>query len=131
MNNSQIVETAKNLIRQFAKFGVVGVVNTMLFYLIFLILSSFITPLMSYYTAYVTSMVVAVYMHLRYTFQKEATFRKVALFIGTYLTTMVLGGFVLDAIIGLGVVVWLAGLITVGLIVVTNFLCFKAAAKWA
>lgn len=127
----QLIATAKNLFRQFMKFGAVGVANTLVFYVLFLVLSALMKPTTGYYFAYVLSMMSAVFMHLKFTFEKRATLGKIGLFVFIYLFTMYLGGIVLAALIGFELSVPIAGLLTVGFIVIANFFGLKAAAKWA
>lgn len=127
----QIIETIKQLIHQFTKFGAVGVLNTALFYGLYLVFLTMLSPKVGYYAAYVLSMAFAVLTNLRFTFQKRATLRKIALFVCVYLFSMVIGGQILDLLIGYSIGPRLAGFLTLFVTVATNFLGLKAAAKWA
>ena len=129
--NAHIIETARNLFRQFAKFGAVGVMNTLLYYALYLIFLMMIAPVIAYYVAYVLSMANAVFMNLKFTFKEKPTIRKIAMFVLVYLISMYIGGLVLAMLIGLSISAPLAGFMTIGVTVVTNFLGLKAAAKWA
>lgn len=126
-----MIEAFKSLFRQFMKFGVIGVLNTALFYAFYLILLTIIKPTGAYYFAYVLSMVFAVLMNLKFTFEKRATTRKIAMFVCVYLLTMYIGGLILVMLIGWSIDPRLAGLLTIGVTIMTNFLGLKAAAKWA
>ncbi len=130
-SRSHIIEIAKNLFRQFTKFGAVGVLNTALFYTLYLIFLTVLSPTSGYYLAYVLSMIFAVLMNLRFTFRKQATARKIVMFVCVYLLSMYIGGQVLGVLIGFSIGAKLAGLLTLGVTVVTNFFGLKAAAKWA
>ncbi len=113
------------------KFGVIGVLNTALFYTLYLIFLKMIEPTLSYYLAYLLSMIFAILMNLKFTFEKRATTRKIVMFMCVYLLSMYIGGLVLIMFIGYSISPQLAGLLTIGVTIVTNFLGMKAAAKWA
>ena len=91
----QIIETAKTLFHQFTKFGAIGVLNTALYYTLFRIFLLIMDPQTGYYLASMLSISFAVFMNLKFTFQKKPTLRKVATFVSVYLTSMLIGGFVL------------------------------------
>lgn len=113
------------------KFGVIGVLNTMLFYALYLIFLTVLEPSGGYYLAYVLSMAFTILMNLKYTFEKRATPRKLVTIILVYLFSMYLGGIMLEVFIGLSFNPQVAGFLTIGVTVVTNFFGMKAAAKWA
>ena len=129
--DAKLIESAKHLFRQFMKFGAIGVLNTALFYALYLVLLTVIKPASAYYLAYVLSMIFAVLANLKFTFEKLATTRKFTMFVGVYLVSMYMGGLVLNMLIGLSIHPSLAGILTIGVTVMTNFLGLKAAAKWA
>ena len=129
--NARRSEIVKIWLSQFTKFGAIGVVNTALFYILYLVLLIVIEPKSSYYFAYVLSMIFAIFMNLKFTFGKRATIRKVVMFVFVYLVSMYIGGLVLIMFIGFSIAPQLAGLLTIGVTIVTNFLGMKAAAKWA
>ena len=127
---AQIIATAKTMFRQFMKFGAVGVMNTTIYYTLFLIFLNFVHPTIGYYLASFISMIFAVLMNLRFTFEKQPTARKITAFIGVYLVSMNIGGVILSILIGMSISPQLAGFLTIGANVVTNFLGLKAASKW-
>lgn len=130
-SRTHIIETSKTLFHQFAKFGAIGVLNTTLYYILYRIFLHFIDPKAGYYLASMLSISFAVFMNLRFTFQKKPTLRKIATFVSVYLTSMLIGGFVLGILIGLSISPEFAGFLTIGVTVVTNFVGLKAASKWA
>jgi putative flippase GtrA len=123
-------EAARNLFRQFLRFGAVGVLNTVLFYVLYLLFLTIVRPTTGYYLAYVLSMGFAVLMNLKFTFQERATARKILLLVGVYGLSMYVGGFVLGLLINISISPQIAGLLTIGITLVTNFLGMRAAAKW-
>ena len=123
-------EAARNLFRQFLRFGAVGVLNTVLFYVLYLLFLTIVRPTTGYYLAYVLSMGFAVLMNLKFTFQERATARKILLLVGVYGLSMYVGGFVLGSLINISISPQIAGLLTIGITLVTNFLGMRAAAKW-
>jgi len=127
----QIIETAKTLFHQFTKFGAIGVLNTALYYTLFRIFLLMMNPQAGYYLASMLSISFAVFMNLKFTFQKKPTLRKIATFVSVYLTSMLIGGFVLGIFIRFSISPELGGFLTIGVTVVTNFLGLKAASKWA
>lgn len=129
--NLTILEASKGLFRQFMRFGVIGVLNTVLFYTLYLLFLTAAIPTTAYFLAYVLSMAFAVIMNLRYTFKKRATARKLVTFVCVYLVSMYIGVVALKLLIGLSIGAKLAGLLVIGITIVTNFLGLKAAAKWA
>lgn len=130
-SRTQIIETAKTLFHQFTKFGAIGVLNTALYYTLYRIFLLMIDPKAGYYLASMLSISFAVFMNLKFTFKKKPTLRKIATFVSVYLTSMLIGGFVLGVLIGFSISPELAGFLTIGATVVTNFLGLKAASKWA
>ena len=122
--------TARNWLNQFMKFGAIGVLNTALFYLLYLIFLPVLEPTGGYYLAYVLSMIFAVLMNLKFTFRTSATSRKFVLLIGVYFFSMYIGGLVLEMLIKMTITPQLAGLLTIGVTLVTNFVGMKAAARW-
>ena len=129
--DTRLLEASKHLIRQFMRFGAVGVLNTVLFYALYLLFLTEIKPTAAYFLAYVLSMAFAILVNLRYTFKKSATIRKIVTFVCVYLVSMYIGVVVLKLFIGLSISAQIAGLLTIGFTVITNFLGLKAAAKWA
>ncbi len=131
LRDVHLIEATKNLIRQFMKFGAIGVLNTALYYTLYLVLLNVLNPTTSYYLAYVLSMIFAILMNLKFTFAEKATARKLISFACVYLLSMYIGGLVLAVLIGFSISAALAGFLTIGVTVITNFLGLKAAAKWA
>ena len=128
--NARQVEAAKNLFRQFLRFGVIGVLNTVLFYVLYLVFLTMIRPTSGYYLAYVLSMCFAVFMNLKFTFQQRATARKIVLLVSVYGLSMYIGGIILGWLINFSISPQIAGLLTIGITLVTNFLGMRAAVKW-
>ena len=118
----------KALFRQFMSFGAIGVMNTAVFYALYLALLSVLEPSSGFYLAYIVSMIFGVLMNLRFTFQKRITFRKAALLMCVYILSMFAGGLVLDMLINLSVAPELAGLLTIGVTIILNFFGMKAVA---
>ena len=120
-----------SLVGQFLRFGVVGVMNTALFYLLYLGSIAILQPKYGYYLSYIASLVFAVLVNLKYTFGQSLNSTRVVLFVAVYVVTMFVGGEVLEIIIGHSVEAALAGLFVVGITVILNFVGLKAVAKWA
>jgi putative flippase GtrA len=131
IRNASVIEAAKSLFRQFMKFGAVGVLNTTLFFALYFFFLNLIEPTSGYYLACLLSMVVAIFLNLKYTFEKRATARKVLMFVCVYVLSMYIGGLILPMLLGLSLSPQLAGLMTISFTVMTNFLGLKTAARWA
>ena len=127
----RFIEKAKRLLRQFVSFSAIGVLNTVLFYGLYLLFLTVIKPTAAYFLAYALSMAFAILVNLKYTFKKRATIRKLAMFISVYLLSMYVGGLILVKLIDFSVSPQIAGLLIVGVTVIMNFLGLKAAAKWS
>ena len=127
---TRLIDLAAAVLRQFMKFGIVGVLNTLLFYVLYLIFLNAISPTNGYYLAYVISMIFAVLMNLKFTFKARATSRKFVLLICVYIVSMYIGALILGFLIEVSISPQLAGLLTIGVTLTTNFVGMAAAAKW-
>jgi putative flippase GtrA len=130
--DARLIEETKNLIRQFIRFGAIGLLNTGLHIGLYLLFMTLIPPTIAYFLASSLAMFVAVYLNLKYTFKKRATPRKITMFVCVYVLSMYIGGgIILPMFVELSLSPQLAGFLAICVTVITNFLGLKAAAKWA
>lgn len=78
------------LLRHVSRFAVVGVINTAVYYLLYLILRTVIPYLAAHLVAIVIAMVGSFFMNCYWTFRTRPTLRKFALFPATNATNYVL-----------------------------------------
>ena len=78
------------ILRHVSRFAVVGVINTGVYYGVYLILQSFIPYLAAHLMAIVVAMVGSFFMNTYWTFQTQPTWRKFAVFPLTNLTNYVM-----------------------------------------
>ena len=128
---SNLPDGFSGLIRQFSKFGAIGLLSTALYYVLYLLLLNVTVPAVSYLFAYIVSMASGVALNLRFTFEVAPSRRRVALFVLVYLVTMLIGGWVLAQLIDLSIRAEIAGLLTIVVTVLTNFFGLKLVARLA
>jgi putative flippase GtrA len=78
------------MLRHVSRFAVVGVINTGVYYICYLILQSFLPYLAAHILAIIIAMVGSFFMNTYWTFQTQPTWRKFAVFPLTNLTNYVM-----------------------------------------
>ena len=115
--------------RQFIRFATIGVGSTAIYTIAYLVLLRLLNPMAAYIIAFLTSVSFSITMHMIFTFKVRPAPRYAISFAGVYLTSMVLGGVVLDLLIAIGIMPAAAGLIVIIAIMFFNFFGMRIFAR--
>jgi putative flippase GtrA len=86
--------------QEFVRFLLVGVTNTLLSYLLYLLLLIFLTYLPAYSIAYCGGIIVSYFLNVKFVFKKSITFISFLKFPMVYLIQYALGLFILWLLVG-------------------------------
>ena len=111
----------RNSIREVASFGVIGIISTVIFYVLYLVITGMSTPHIGYFIAYVISLTFNVTFNIMYTFNRTVTSHRIISFITVYLVSMAAGAGALSILLHYSLSEKLAGLAVVGFVAVINF----------
>lgn len=88
-----------NLKNKFIKFIGAGVINTIVSYLLYLVLVLFLNYQVSYAIAFIFGIILSFVLNTKYVFEVEQTFKKFILFPLVYLVQYLLGAFMMNFVI--------------------------------
>lgn len=88
-----------NLKNKFLKFIGAGVINTVVSYLLYVILVLFLSYQISYAISFVFGIVLSFVLNTKYVFEVERTFKKFVLFPLVYLVQYLLGAFMMNIMV--------------------------------
>jgi len=88
-----------NLKNKFFKFIGAGVINTVVSYLLYVILVLFLSYQISYAISFVFGIVLSFVLNTKYVFEVERTFKKFVLFPLVYLVQYLLGAFMMNIMV--------------------------------
>lgn len=115
---------------QFARFFIVGGINTALTYGIYLaILWLGATPVYAYSIGYIIGIIVSYVLNLKVTFQRAHSLRKMLFFPLVYVAQYCIGLFALHLFLSWGVVAEIAGLLILPITVPITFLFTRILLK--
>lgn len=100
----QVLLLMKFLNREFIRFIIVGLINTISTYLIYLFLLNFISYNVSYIISYISGVAIAFILNSSYVFKTKITLRKTIKYPLVYLFQYIINALVLNILIKNGVV---------------------------
>lgn len=123
------MQDCRDKIKEFIRFGIVGVISTIIHYAVYLLLLNWLNPSISYTGGYAVGFCFNYILSTYFTFNTKATAKKAAGFTVSHAINYFLELGVLNLFLWFGMDKQLAGIVTLVAVVPVNFILVRTALK--